>query len=158
LTECRSRACSKLVNRSHGPVYGPKTATVTAPLGENLDAFCCICCRVRVVRKGAVDAVVLGFVRDGERKNFLLTQIGKTFHGIAQMARGSISGLMRPFERTSLHTRRPCSGGFQRLACQSSLGRVVWYSRALLEHFAQTCLDFPVFDSSAYFLQRCCKG
>jgi len=58
---------------------------------------------------------------------------------------------MRPFERTSLHTRRPCSGGFQRLACQSSLGRVVWYSRALLELFAQTCLDFPVFDSSGIF-------
>ncbi len=53
-------------------------------------------CRVRVgaaqpVRKGAVDAVVLGFVRDGERKNFLLTQIGKTFHGVAQTARGSIN-------------------------------------------------------------------
>jgi hypothetical protein len=52
--------------------------------------------RVRVgaaqsVRKGAVDAVVLGFVRDGKRKSFLLTQIGKTFHGIAQMARGSIN-------------------------------------------------------------------
>jgi hypothetical protein len=27
------------VNRSHGPVYGPKTATVTAPLGENLEGF-----------------------------------------------------------------------------------------------------------------------
>ena len=52
--------------------------------------------RVRIgaaqpIRKGAVNEVVLVLVRDGERKNFSLTQIGKAFHGIAQIARGSLN-------------------------------------------------------------------
>ena len=35
------------------------------------------------VRERAVDAVVLVLIGDRERKNFLLVQVGKTFHGLS---------------------------------------------------------------------------
>ena len=48
--------------------------------------------RVRIgaaqsIGEGAIDAVVLVLVGNGERQNFLFVQIGKAFHGIASLQR-----------------------------------------------------------------------